>query len=79
MWKRNTGFLIAQDKSITDGFKYRWRLPFAMPKCGYADCEKYNHGAKGYFNHNHVVGWVAVDTVAFGRTFYCCKEHSEMK
>lgn len=48
-----------------------------MPKCGYADCEKYNHGAKGYFNHNHVIGWVAVDTVAFGRIFYCSEEHAE--
>ena len=50
-----------------------------MPKCGYENCEKYNHGAKGHFNHIHVKGWVAVDTVAFGRIFYCSEEHSEMK
>ena len=48
-----------------------------MPKCGFENCEKYNHGAKGYFNPHHTPNWVAVDTVAFGRIFYCCEEHAE--
>ena len=47
-----------------------------MPRCGFADCDRYNHGGKGFFNPTHVPEFVIRDTKD-GRTYYCCMEHAE--